>query len=341
VENCWPSGVPPFIEFVGPHHSLQILGIRLVGFNSDTGRKVLFSLIFLTVVWLVGRLLKRVTRSTREDKDERRAFWVRQGISIAVALTNLVGLLSIWFDDPTRLATAAGLVTAGLAFALQRVVTAFAGYILILRGKTFNVGDRITMGGIRGDVIGLGFFQTVIMEMGQPPDVRDAEPAMWVRARQYTGRIVSVTNAKIFDEPVYNYTREFPFLWEEIRIPIGYTSDRTRAEQILLDAVRTHTTKIAEIGEAAVLELERRYFVQRSELEPKAYVRLTDNWVEIAVRFIVQDHGVREVKNRISRDILDDLEKAGISIASGTYEIVGMPALRVQLVQEQAGNGTV
>ena len=44
-------------------------------------------------------------------------------------------------------------MTAGLAFALQNVVTSFAGYFVILRGKTFNVGDRIVMGGVRGDVI--------------------------------------------------------------------------------------------------------------------------------------------------------------------------------------------
>ena len=120
----------------------------------------------------------------------------------------LLGLASIWFDDPTRLTTALGLVTAGLAFALQRVVTALAGYVLILRGKTFNVGDRIVMGGVRGDVIALGFIQTTIMEMGQPPPVQNADPAMWVQGRQYTGRIVTVSNAKMFDEPVFNYTRE-------------------------------------------------------------------------------------------------------------------------------------
>lgn len=54
----------------------------------------------------------------------------------------LLGLLSIWFDDPARLATGIGLVTAGLAFALQRVITAAAGYFVILRGDTFNIGDR-------------------------------------------------------------------------------------------------------------------------------------------------------------------------------------------------------
>src|SRR5205807_6397666 len=119
-------------------------------------------------------------------------------------------------DTPPRLTTRAGLPTARLAFALQKVLTSFAGYVLILRGRTFTVGDRIPMGGVRGDVIALGFMQTTIMEMGQPPSVQSADPAMWVKSRQFTGRLVTVTNSKIFDEPVYNYTRDFPFIWEEM-----------------------------------------------------------------------------------------------------------------------------
>jgi hypothetical protein len=150
----------------------------------------------------------------------------------------VVALLSIWFDDPQRLTTSVGFFGAGLAFAMQRVVTALAGYVVVMRGNTFTVGDRITMGGVRGDVIALSFMQTKIMEMGQPPPVQGADPAMWVRSRQFTGRIVTVTNDKVFDEPVYNYTREFPFIWEEISVPIPYRADRARAEAILLACTR-------------------------------------------------------------------------------------------------------
>ncbi len=102
-------------------------------------------------------------------ESENLRFWTRQAITLAFALILLLALFSIWFDDPTRLATGIGLVTAGLAFALQKVITAIAGYFVILRGDTFSVGDRITMGGVHGDVIKLGFIKTAIMEVGQPP----------------------------------------------------------------------------------------------------------------------------------------------------------------------------
>jgi small-conductance mechanosensitive channel len=328
------------IQLVGPHQSVQFLGVRLVGVNAENGKKLLFSLCFVVLALMVGHALHWLARRNAWDRPGKRfAFWARQGISIAVAVLLLIGLVSIWFDNPATLTTAAGMVAAGLAFALQRVVTAFAGYLVILRGKTFTVGDRITMGGIRGDVIALTFLQTVIMEMGQPAEGDSGDP-MWVQARQYTGRIVRLSNAVIFDKPIYNYTREFPYIWEEMRLPVPYNADRQRAEQILLDVAKKHTVKIADLSEEALHALERRYVLKRSELEPQVYWRLTDNWLEMTVRFIVPDFGIRSIKSQMSRDILDEFDRAKIGIASGTYEVVGMPPLNVQITQSNGVNSS-
>jgi small-conductance mechanosensitive channel len=320
-----------FIRIIPPNGAVEILGVKLVGVTAENGKKLLLSLVFILLTllfargfrWLTGLLL-------RGQRDQRVAFWTHQAIYLLTTILLLMGLVSAWFDDPTRLTTAVGLVTAGLAFALQRVITAVAGYCVILQGRTFNVGDRITMGGVRGDVIALRFIQTTIMEMGQPPSVQNADPAMWVHSRQYTGRIVTVSNSKIFDEPVYNYTRDFPYIWEEMTLPITYTADRARAERILLEVAGRHTVPIGEMGEAELLEIERRYFIRRPEMTPKVYFRLTDNWLELTVRFIARDHGIRELKDAMSREILASLDDAGIGIASSTFEVVGLPSLRLE-----------
>jgi small-conductance mechanosensitive channel len=305
-----------------------------VGVNVANGKKLLFSVVFVVVVLLLSKFLRwAVHRHEWSAESKRIAFWTHQGISIIVTVVLLIGLISLWFDNPATLTTAAGMVTAGLAFALQRVVTAFAGYLLILRGKSFSIGDRITMGGIRGDVIALSFLQTVIMEMGQPAE-GDANDPVWVQARQYTGRIVRISNAVIFDEPIYNYTREFPYIWEEMRLPVPYNADRAKAEHILLDAAQRHTVKIAELGEEALRALETRYVMKRSELEPRVYWRLTDNWLELTVRFLVPDSGIRDIKSAMGRDILSGLDEAGIGIASSTYDVVGFPPVKVQLVED-------
>jgi small-conductance mechanosensitive channel len=319
------------IQVVGRDRTLQVLGIRLVGVSAENGKKLLFSIAFIIVVILLNRILKLILRAAAGEKLERVRFWSHQGIRLLTMVVLCIGIISIWFNNPAQLGSAAAFVTAGLAIASQRMITAFAGYLIILRGKNFNVGDRIVMGGVRGDVIALGFMQTTIMEMGQPPGEQADAPSMWVAARQYTGRIVTVTNDKIFDTPVYNYTSRFPYIWEEMRIPISYNSDRKRAEQIILDAARRNTERMAELSEDALNDLERRYMIKRADLDPRVYFRLTDNWCEMTVRFIVDAHRVRDVKDHMSRDIIDGLDAAKIGIASGTYEVVGMPELQVHL----------
>ena len=128
---------------------MHFFGIDWVGVNAENGRKLLLSVMFIGVVVLssvilralVGLVLGRTDHATVQTR-----FWTRQGVSLVAAFVLILGLLSIWFNDPTRLATAFGLMSAGLAFALQQVVTAIAGYFVILRGSTFTIGDRISDG---------------------------------------------------------------------------------------------------------------------------------------------------------------------------------------------------
>ena len=310
---------------------MKFFGIEFIGINADNGRKLLLTVALTAIILLVGYAIRRVTDAIFSSKEqERTKFWTQQGIGLFTTILLIIALVSVWFDDPTRLTTAIGLVSAGLAFALQKVVTSVAGYFVILRGKNFTIGDRISMGGVRGDVIGLGFIQTTIMEMGQPPAVQNADPAMWVKSRQFTGRIVTVANSKIFDEPVFNYTRDFPFIWEEITIPITYQDKRKEAEAIMLKAASNYVLQISELSAEAVKKLEDEYFVDVNDFEPRVFYRITDNWLELTVRFIVSEHRVRNIKDSISREMLAEFDAQGIGIASATYDIVGFPPLRIE-----------
>ena len=274
--------------------------------------------------FLIGLALQKTDHASVQTR-----FWMRQAVSLLATIVLIVGLLSIWFNDPTRLATAFGLMSAGLAFALQQVITSIAGYFVILRGRTFTVGDRISMGGVRGDVLQLGFIQTTIMEMGQPPSVQTADPAVWVKSRQFTGRIVTVSNSKIFAEPVFNYTREFPFIWEEMVIPITYQADRKRVEAIMLAAAHAHAFDTDSIAADEKQALQDRFGVEPIDMEPKVFYRITDNWLELTVRFVTGTHHIRGVKDSMSRQIIEALDQAEIGIASATYDIVGFPPIRL------------
>jgi small-conductance mechanosensitive channel len=271
----------------------------------------------------------------RGQSGDRARFWIAQVISIAALAAAFAIVARIWASDAAQLGMVVGWLAAGLTIALQRVITAFAGYVVILRGRIFTVGDRITIGRVRGDVVALGFMQTTVMEMGQAPAEQGDDPSIWVKGRQYTGRLVRVTNDKIFDSPVYNYTRDFPFVWQEITIPIRYQDDYRAVERILLEVASRKTGEIIDAARPALNGMRETYFLNDAPtIEPHVYVRMTDNWLELSLRFLARDRGARELNDAMTREILAGMQAVRIGVASGTYAIVELPPVRVEL----AGN---
>jgi small-conductance mechanosensitive channel len=300
----------------------RVFGVTLIGATQHNLHKLILTLVFIAIAWAFAWVLRRILKlfiGTRTGT--RFQFWGKQGVSLIVAGILILGIMSIWFDNPARLAAFLGLVGAGVAFALQRVITAVAGYFVILRGKTFNVGDRILMGGVRGDVVGLSFMQTRIMEMGQSPR-EETDKKSWVRSRQFTGRIVTVTNDKVFDEPVFNYTHEFAYIWDEISIPVRYASDYAAAEKCIRGAAATHALSREKIGEEELRRLEQRFGIDVGEINPQVFWRITEDWLELTVRFLGPDHGIRGIKDGMTRDIIAGFQKTGVLIGATRQEAV-------------------
>jgi len=305
-----------------PAHGLRLFGVTLIGATTQNGHKLVLTIGFIAIAWVIAWALRQILKlfiGTRSGT--RFQFWAKQGVSLIVATIMILGIMSIWFDSPSRLASVLGLIGAGIAFALQRVITAVAGYFVILRGKTFNVGDRILMGGVRGDVIGLSFMQTRIMEMGQSPR-EETDKKSWVRSRQFTGRIVTVTNDKVFDEPVFNYTHEFAYIWDEVSIPVRYCSDYAAAEKCIHSAAAKHALSREKIGEEEVKRIEERFGIDVGEIDPRVFWRVTEDWLEMTVRFLGPDHGIQNIKDQMTRDIVAGFARDGVKIGATRQQAV-------------------
>jgi len=295
----------------------------------------------LVLRWAARRAIRRQLAKPRAGEDrpelgveERHGiYWLSKISGYAIWALAALLLFLIWTQFGSRLGFVAGLFSAGVAFALQSVLASIAGWIGILTGKTFRVGERVMMGGVRGDVIDLSPLKTTIMEIGSPGSAEDSD--VWVNARQYTGRVVTVTNKAFFDEPIYNYSQGFDYIWEEIAVPVTYTSDWETARRILLEETEAATRDFREASTAALAEMARRYLVPRSDVDPQTFVKLTDNWVELTVRLVIPTRSARKVKSVISEGVLRRYtQEENITIASATSEIVGIPPLRVELLPD-------
>ncbi len=257
---------------------------------------------------LVGRLLARRT----DDVYSR--YYARKLTRYAVAVLVLVALAVLWRAFAGRVGVVLGLATAGLAFAMQEVVGAIAGWFNIVSGRIFRVGDRIQMGGVRGDVIDITPLRTKVMEIGGP-----GPGDGWVKGRQYTGRLVAISNKATFTEPVFNYSSAFEFIWEELTVPVAHRDDWQTAENILGEEARRVSD--SDAARKAITEMARRYPVPRAEVEPRVFVQATDNYMELSARFVVPVRTARTAKDELTRRVVQRLADAGIEIASATEEV--------------------
>lgn len=273
--------------------------------DSDLGRSVVTAGLVVGVVlvsWLVGRL------ATRAFTDAQQRYNARRILRTVAWFVALLGLIVIWQPLDGSLAPTLGLATAGLAFAMQEAIGAIAGWFNITFGSIFQVGDRVQMGGVHGDVIDISLLKTRLMEIG------DNTNTTWVGGRQYTGRVVSVSNKATFTQPVYNYSSYFEYIWEEVEVAIPHHSDWNRASQLLEEEARQQAATHA--AHEAMDGVRRRFPVPETELEPRVFASADENYVRLAVRFVVPIRAARSAKDDIIRRIHNRLEASGVEVVA-------------------------
>ncbi|MDK3161000.1 mechanosensitive ion channel [Kamptonema cortianum] len=245
-------------------------------------------------------------------KDNQVRYRLRKGIVFISYVAVILVAFGAFGTKITGLGVAVGVAGAGIAFALQEVIASFAGWLAIAFGNFYKSGDRVQLGGITGDVIDVGALRTTLMETGG-----------WVKGDLYNGRIVRVANSFVFKEPVYNYSGEFPFLWDEIVVPIRHGSDPRLAKEILLSAAHNVVATTSGSVQEKWEQLRSTYRLEDAELEPTVTLIVNDNWLEFTLRYVVDYKRRRTTKDRLYMDILGGISgsQGMVELASTTIEI--------------------
>ena len=284
--------------------------------SNDTYRKLILSVLVLLAQAVVRRLILNYVINRVSDNNPY-IYTIRKVTTYLITILTALLLIGIWIQRLGDLSVALGILAAGLAFALQEVIGSIAGWITIISGKPFTIGDRVETGGIRGDVVDIGILRTTLMEIGN-----------WLNGDHNTGRIVTVSNAFLFKEPLYNYSVHLNFVWDEITVPITYVSNWKRAIEIMANAVREHSVykELLPKAEKQRREVRRKLAVKMTPLEPRTYVKLTDNWVELGLVYPVDTDLRRSFRSEINQQILTEFKAEDIVIASQTIAIVQFPS---------------
>lgn len=278
-------------------------------------RMAFIALIFIGLTWailcVVGWIFESVAYPRVRSYAQVRSIW--KLVSYAVWAAVLVVLLLALVGDVTSAAVSIGLIGAALAFALQKPILNIAGWMYITYNRMFRIGDRISMGGVKGYVLDIRLMHSEMMEMGE-----------WMEGDVFTGRITLMPNWLVFEGPVQNYTKDSPFIWDEVVNLVTYESNIERAKDHMLKAAKHVVGGVMTDN----FERYRRSLVIRdldTELlrEPKVRMNLQDSGVNLYVMYWCPAELRRKIKTQIVERIWHDFMKdPEIEIAYPHMEIV-------------------
>ncbi|MCB0695911.1 MAG: mechanosensitive ion channel family protein [Chitinophagaceae bacterium] len=287
---------------------------------NETIGKLAVLILGVAIIWTIIRFIKRRLVGHISNNDYK--YKTRKMLDFAGYMLMVILLTIIYRDKLGGLTIMFGVAGAGIAIALQEVIASVAGWLTIMFAGFYKTGDRVQVGGIKGDVVDIGVLRTTIMETGE-----------WVDGDLYNGRIVFVANSFVFKEPVFNYSGEFPFLWDEIKIPVQYGSDYAQAEKILLDVAGHVAGDLTTESKEKWNSMLYKYKLEDAQTAPMVSVVANENWVEFTLRYVVLYKRRRRTKTELFTQILAEIEKphSKVKITTATLNIGAMPHLDVEV----------
>jgi small-conductance mechanosensitive channel len=255
--------------------------------------------LILAIVWGAAELWRRTILRYVHETRRRYQFLLLRRIAIWV-LTVLIMAFS-FASQLGSVATFAGLLTAGVAVALQSVLLSVAGYFFLIGRFGVKVGDRVQISGVAGEVVEIGLVRLHVMELGGSGT--DLQP---------TGRIVAFSNSFVF-QPNAGVFKQIPgtnFVWHEITITLDRDSDYQLVEKRVSAAVDNAFRDYRSDFERQRMQIENNLAsVSVGGLKPRIRFRLTPSGLDVNVRFPVELGKGLEIDERVTHELLRAIEQ--------------------------------
>ena len=252
----------------------------------------------LLIIFLGSLLWKWIT--DRYVTDIRRRGQVMAARRLVLGLLIVIVLMVNFSDELGSAATVVGFAAAGIAVALQNVILSIAGYFFLIGRFGIKAGDRVQIGGVMGDVVDIGLVKLSLMELGGTGTHR--EP---------TGRVVVFSNAIVF-QPSGNFFKQAPgtsFVWNEVRLTLAPDIDYRLAEKRLLDAVDEVFARYRDRVMRDYRHLERDLNIMLETPKPQSRLYLSQNGLEIVIRYPAETYTAPQITDEISRRVLDAINR--------------------------------
>jgi len=254
--------------------------------------------LMITLVFGLGEVWRRA--SFRYVHDTRRRYQALLMRRIVVWTTVVIIVIVTFATQLGSVFTFAGLITAGIAVAMQNVITSIVGYFFLIGKYGLRVGDRVSIAGVTGEVVDIGLVRIHLMELGGPGD------------SQPSGRVVAFSNSIVF-QPTAGIFKQIPgtnFVWHELKLTLASETDYHAAKDRIVKAVDSALGNYRENIDTQRRMVERNLStVTAGELQPKVRLHYTASGIEATVRYPVEIGKAVEIDDHLMRDLLAAVEQ--------------------------------
>ena len=257
--------------------------------------RVLLRHIISTVVLLVtvfgGRyIILRFVRRRLPTRDTLQLRWSSQVRAFSYAILAF-GLFTIWAAELQALAVSFVVLAMAVVWATKETFACMQGAVYRLSSNAFQIGDRINVGAIRGDVIDPGLLSTTVLEVG--------------KGHQRTGRTISIPNSLFMTEPVLNESLTGEFMLHLLTIPVDRDADLAAIERRALRAANDACADFIDDVRRPIALRYRRHGLTPPLVDPRITYQFVDTkTVNLILRIPVPTRLERTVEQRVLRAVL-------------------------------------
>ncbi|MEX0928647.1 MAG: mechanosensitive ion channel domain-containing protein, partial [Balneolales bacterium] len=245
----------------------------LLDFEPVFTYQVIISITVIMVLLIVRSILLRIVFRQLDDLGAHYKW--KKNLTYLFVFIGAFILGKIWIEGFQSIATFLGLIAAGLAIALRDIVADCAAWFYLIWRKPFEIGDRIEVGTIKGDVVDKRLFKFTLVEIGN-----------WIDAEQSTGRIIHVPNHKVFTDAIANYTADFQFIWNEIPVRLTFESNWKKAKTILQEIADKHSANLSTKAKNQLRQTAETYMIVYTILTPTVYTTVKDFGPLLTIRYL-------------------------------------------------------
>lgn len=277
--------------------------------ESDLVQRLLIALGLSILIYILIKVGQRLAK--RYGDDPARIYYTSRFIGRIGGLVIIVVLVSIISPRLGDLVTVLTIFGTGLAIAMREVLLNIAGWFYITIANAYRQGDRIDVNGIQGDVIDIRVMRTTVMEIRG-----------WVDADQSTGRISHIPNGWTLYHAVYNYTRGFNFIWNELSVTLTFRSDWQKAQSVMQQYAEESTKLVEHQAANEIRQMSREFLIHYSILSPFVYVKIVENGVRLTLRYLCDVRKRRGTEHALTISLLEAFkQEPGIELA---YPMIGV-----------------